>query len=395
MKTRIVSVDVVRGIVMVVMALDHVRDYFHITANTNNPLDLDTTTSALFFTRWITHFCAPVFVFLSGTSIYLQGLQRTKKELAIFIMKRGLWLIVAEFTLVAFAWTFNPHFNFLPMQVIWTIGMSMLIIGLLLYLNCSFRVILTLGLVLVAAHNLLDRYETHPGFMSNFWWDLLHSGKFSPYELIPGHFVVIVYPFPPWTGLMMVGYCAGLLFTPEFDISRRKRILIRSGLFLILLFVVLRFTNVYGDPIQWTKRETFFRTFLSFINVQKYPPSLLYLSVTIGPAMILLALTEKIRNGFSGFICIFGRTAFFYYVLHIYLIHFLAAVFFFARGHTFEEASKVGTQFPFRFVVPGEGYGLAMVYVIWLAVVLTLYPVCKRYDRYKRNHREKWWLSYI
>lgn len=392
---RIESIDVVRGIAMVIMALDHVRDYFHIGANLDDPLNLATTTPALYFTRWVTHFCAPVFVFLSGTSIYLQSLRKTKKELGVFLLKRGLWLIIAEWTIVAFAWTFNTNFNIIPFQVIWAIGISMFILGLLMLVNLSYKIILLLGIILVAGHNLLDIPESKPGFQASFIWDFLHHGVFTAYPITNNHVIMLVYPFVAWTGLMMLGYCAGVFFTSSYTTEQRKKMLSGTGLGLILFFVILRFSNVYGDPVDWSNQKNGLYTFFSFIKVNKYPPSLLYLAITIGPALILLALIEKIKNWCTDMMVVFGRTAFFYYILHLYLIHFIAALFFFARGHSFAEAKNVGRQFPFMYVAPGEGYGLPVVYLVWIAVVLLLYPVCKRYDRYKTAHKEKWWLSYL
>lgn len=392
---RIESIDIVRGLAMVIMALDHVRDYFHITANTDDPLNLATTSPALYFTRWITHYCAPVFVFLSGTSVYLQSLRKTSKELGVFLLKRGLWLILMEWTIVAFAWTFNTNFNIIPFQVIWAIGISMFILGLLLLARLSYSLLLVLGLVIVFGHNLLDIPESRPGFQAGFWWDLLHHGVFRIYPITGNHVAMLVYPFVPWTGLMILGYCAGKLFTPHFTPEQRRKILLRTGLALIAFFALLRFSNMYGDPSDWTRQDSPFYTFLSFIKVTKYPPSLLYLCITIGPALVLLAVIEQVRNRFTGIMVIFGRTAFFYYILHLYLIHILAAIFFFARGHSFADAKNVGAQFPFMYVAPGEGYGLPVVYAVWLGVLVLLYPLCKRYDRYKTAHKEKWWLSYL
>ncbi|MEO5946255.1 MAG: heparan-alpha-glucosaminide N-acetyltransferase domain-containing protein [Chitinophagaceae bacterium] len=395
MNKRIESIDIIRGIAMVIMALDHTRDYFHISANLDDPLNLDTTSPALFFTRWITHFCAPIFVFLSGTSIYLQSLRKTKKELSAFLIKRGLWLIVVEIVIITFAWTFNPQYNRIPLQVIWAIGISMVILGLLILIRLPYKAIFVLGIILVFSHNLLDIPESAPGFQASFWWDLFHHGVFSPYSFAPNHYAMLVYPFPAWLGVMMLGYCAGALFTTKFSPEQRKKILTSIGAGLILFFIALRFTNVYGDPVDWTTQKSGFYTFLSFLNVDKYPPSLLYLCITIGPALLLLAYMEKIKNSFTNAMVVFGRTAFFYYILHIYLIHLVAAICFFARGHTMEDAKNVGEKFPFLFVAPGEGYNLWVVYGVWLAVVIALYPLCKRYDKYKTNHKEKWWLSYL
>ncbi len=394
-KSRIESIDVLRGIVMVIMALDHVRDYFHISANVDDPLNLSTTTPILFFTRWITHFCAPVFVFLSGTSIYLQSLRKSKKELGVFLLKRGLWLILAEWILVGLAWTFDPFFHIIPFQVIWVIGISMVLFGILIMLRISYNIILATGILIVAGHNLLDFIEASPGFTTNFWWDLFHIGKFAQYQYAPGHVALIIYPFPAWTGVMMLGYCTGILFTSKYTEVRRKKFLIRSGITLIIIFIVVRFTNMYGDPVDWSVQKNGFYTFLSFINTFKYPPSLLYLCMTIGPALILLAYIEKFKNRFTDSMVVFGKTAFFYYIIHIFLIHIFASIAFFAREHTFSDAFTIAERTPFLFVIPGEGLSLAWVYLIWITVVIILYPICKIYNNYKYSHKEKWWLSYL
>lgn len=378
---------------MVIMALDHVRDYFHIGANTDNPLNLATTTPLLFFTRWVTHFCAPIFVFLSGTSIYLQSRRKTFPELRLFLIKRGLWLVLVELVIVSFAWSFNPHYDFVFLQVIWAIGISMIILGLLIQL--PFKLIFALGLIIVSAHNLLDIPEAEPGFKAGFWWDLLHHGSFIPYTYLPGHSAFLVYAFVPWTGLMMLGYCTGILFTQAYTSAERRKILLFTGMGLLLVFLIVRFINVYGDPVPWSIQRTPFLTLLSFINVNKYPPSLLYMCMIIGVALLLLLFIENHRNSFTRIMVIYGRVPFFYYLLHLYLIHLLAVIAFFARGHVASDIAKTGQQFPFYFVVPGEGYGLGAVYAIWLAVVIVLYPLCKWYNNYKTLHREKWWLSYL
>lgn len=394
-KTRIESIDIVRGIAMVLMALDHVRDFFHLGANLGDPMDLATTTGFLYFTRYITHFCAPIFILLSGTSIYLQSLRKTKKELGIFVLKRGLVLILFEWTIIALGWTFNPLFNIFPFQVIWAIGISMVILGLLILCRLPINGFLVLGLMIVCLHNLLDIPESAQGFKPNFTWDLFHYGHFAVYKLWHMHYAVIVYPFFAWTGVMMLGYCLGIFFGPNYSPIQRKKILLQIGLGLIVSFIIIRGINVYGDPHQWHTQKNIFYTLLDFFKVNKYPPSLLYVCMTIGPAIVLLALIEKIKNKFTSTISIFGRTALFYYILHIYLIHLVAAIFFFARGHTWNDVVTLGEKFPFLFIAPGEGYGLAVVYVIWLAVVLALYPICKWYDKYKTNHKNKWWLSYL
>ena len=390
---RIDSIDILRGIVMVIMALDHVRDFFHIEGNTDDPLNLATTTPILFFTRWITHFCAPVFVFLSGTSIYLQSLRKTKKQLSLFLIKRGLWLVVAEVLIVSLGLTFNPFYNFILLQVIWATGISMFLLGLIIHLPYKF--ILALGLIIVLGHNLLDIPEAAPGFKAGFWWDLFHHGQFAIYSFAPNHVIAIMYPFVPWLGLMLMGYCTGIFFTRQYQPEQRRKILIRLGISTIVFFVLVRFINIYGDPFTWAPQKNGFLNFLAFIKAHKYPPSLLYMCMTIGPALLFLALIEKVQNGFTNTMRIYGRTAFFYYLIHFYLIHFICMILFFARGHSMQDAVNSMKNLPFMFTIPGEGYSLWVVYFIWLAVVISLYPLCKWYDHYKTSHREKWWLSYL
>lgn len=268
-KKRVESIDILRGIAMAIMALDHTRDYFHIGANLDDPLNLATTTPLLYFTRWITHFCAPIFVFLSGTSVYLQGLRKTKKQLGAFLIKRGLWLIFAEWVIVAMAWTFNPVYDIFPFQVIWAIGISMVVLGLLILIRLPYPFILALGLVPVFGHNLLDIPESAPGFKPNFWWDIFYHGVFAIYPIIDNHNAMLVYPFPAWTGVMMLGYCTGVFFTQKYTAVKRRKILVQIGIGLIVFFVALRFTNVYGDPVAWSEQKNSLYTFLSFIKVNK------------------------------------------------------------------------------------------------------------------------------
>lgn len=388
-KKRVESIDVLRGLVMIIMALDHVRDYFHIAANTGDPLDLNTTTPILFFTRWITHFCAPIFVFLSGTSIYLQSLRKTKSELTAFLIKRGLWLILLEVGVVTLGWTFDLHYNMLILQVIWAIGISMVLMGCIV--RFPFQVVIVTGALIVLLHNLLDFPERDPNLHAGLFWDLLHHGKFVPYPLVGTHVFLIVYPFLPWTGLMMLGYGFGKIM----EIPDRKKILNILGFSLIGCFVLLRYINVYGDPLPWTVQRNGFYTFLSFINVNKYPPSLLYMCITIGPALLILSFLDSVRNGITEVLKTYGRVAMFYYLLHLFLIHLVAMILFFARGNTMEKAIAGKANSPFYFVLPGEGYSLPVVYLIWICIVALLYPLCKAYDRYKTNHKEKWWLSYL
>lgn len=394
---RIDSIDLLRGLVMIIMALDHTRDYFHIQGMTGDPLDLTTTTPILYFTRWITHFCAPVFVFLAGTSGFFQSLRKSKKELSEFLIKRGLWLILIEVFVMSFAFTFDIHYSLIALQTIWSIAISMTVLGLAIWL--PFNAIFVLGSVIVLGHNLLDFYEA--GLKSNPGWlySLVHRPGF--YKLWDGHNLLILYPFLPWIGLMMLGYCFGKLFL-TFEGVARKRMLIWLGAGIVIFFIALRLTNhagakyYYGDPLLWSAQKNSLYTFLSFMNVQKYPPSLLYMCATIGPAILFLAFSGNVKNRLTRFITVYGRVPFFYYILHFYWIHVLSAIFFLTRGHHFAEGIHHNVQgFLPNFLIPGEGYSLWVVYAVWIFVVVSLYPLCKWFSDYKLKHREKWWLSYL
>ncbi len=390
-RNRIHSIDILRGIVMVIMALDHVRDFFHSEAFMDDPMNLDTTTPWLYFTRWVTHFCAPVFVFLAGTSAFLMGQKKTKSELSWFLIKRGFWLILVEVIIITLGWTFNPFFNIIILQVIWAIGISMVILGLLVRL--PFLLILAVGLLLVVGHNLLDYNETGRYGQLGFWSDLLHSARFSAYKLWDNHFVWIVYPFLPWVGLMAVGYCFGAWFKSDVPAAQRQRKLIILGLSLIVLFVLLRFINAYGNPSQWSSHPRgFLYSFFSFMDVQKYPPSLMFLCATLGPSIIILAFLEKMKGRRTDFFLVYGRVPFFYYVLHFYIIHLFCVIAFFAAGYTTSQIVTPG--FPFLFRPPTFGFDLWVVYVVWIVTILVLYPICKWYGRYKATHKH-WWLSYV
>jgi uncharacterized membrane protein len=397
-RNRIQSIDILRGLVMVIMALDHVRDFFF-KANVAgggaslamDPTNMATTTPALFFTRWITHFCAPVFVFLAGTSIFLMGKKKSKSELSLFLIKRGFWLVFVEVIIITFAWTFNPFFNLLILQVIWTFGISMILLGLLIRL--PFWLIFALGFIIVFGHNLLDYESINKNLKGGFLADLLYFSNFSAYPIDKNHYIFIVYAFAPWLGVMMLGYCFGKLYESTVDAAWRKKILVRLGTGLLLLFIVIRLLKGYGDPVPFSQqpRGSVF-TFLSFLNVNKYPPSLAYLSMTLGAAMIFLALIENVQNKWTAFFKVYGRVPLFYYILHFYIIHIVAVVVFFAEGFSMNQISEPGN--PFLFKPSGFGFGLLGVYAVWLFVFLILYPLCKKYDRYKSTH-QKWWLSYL
>jgi uncharacterized membrane protein len=382
--TRIESIDLLRGIVMIIMALDHVRDYFHADAFLFNPLDLQKTNVALFATRWITHLCAPVFVFLAGTSAFLVGSRKGKRELSSFLLKRGLWLIVLEFTVINFAWFFNINFELMALTVIWALAISMIVLGITIYL--PFRVILVLGIILVFGHNLLDSIH-----IDSVWWSLLHEQ--SGFQL--GHFFIYVgYPLLPWIGTMFLGYCFGSLYLPSVKPEQRKKLLLQLGIAATLLFIILRITDVYGEPYKWTTQESSTFTFLSFMNVTKYPPSLLYLLVTLGPSLIFLALSENLKGTISQYVISLGRVPMFYYIVHIAFVHFIAL--FAAKATGFDFSDMVfNTWVTDSPNLRGYGFSLAVTYLVWITVVLVLMPLCTWYDGYKIRNKEKWWLSYL
>lgn len=386
---RIDSIDMLRGLVMIIMALDHTRDFFHVTAWTDDPMNLATTTPALYFTRWITHLCAPTFVFLAGTSAWFQSLRKSKKELSIFLIKRGLWLVLMEITIVNFSFGFDPAFHIVALQVIWAIGISMFLLGLLIWL--PYPVLLILGIMIVAGHNALDFFEAGKTSSPGWWYDLLHRPNMI--ALGKNYTLLILYPFLPWTGLMILGYCFGKLYL-QFEGTARNKMLVWLGIGLLLLFALLRYTNKYGNPFPWSSEKNGLYTFFSFMNVNKYPPSLLFMCATIGISMLLLAILSKLRNRFTDFITVYGRVPFFYYILHFYLIHILSAILFLARGHSFTEGTKNTGGFLPYFIATGEGVRLPVVYAIWLLVVLSLYPLCRWFSQYKQRHKD-WWLSYL
>jgi uncharacterized membrane protein len=387
---RIESIDLLRGLVMIIMALDHCRDLIHKEAFTGDPLNLATTTTFLYFTRWITHFCAPVFVFLAGTSAWLQSRHKTKKELSRFLITRGLWLILLEITVISFGITFDIHFGIFILQTIWSIGISMIILGLVIWL--PFKLILPVGLLIVFGHNFIDFAEVGRQGNVPLWWHFLHLPGVLP--LWDNHMLGIFYPFLPWAGLMMLGYCCGKIFT-DTEPERRNKILLWMGIGALVFFVALRATNIYGDPGQWTRQKTGLLSFLSFMNVQKYPPSLLYICATIGPALIFMAIIKNTGGWLAKIISVYGRVPFFYYILHFYLLHIISVILYLSRGHSMAAGVKGLPGLPFKFAVPGEGYSLWVVYAIWLATVIALYPLCRWYDKYKSNHKEKWWLGYL
>lgn len=386
--SRIGSIDLLRGIVMVIMALDHVRDYFHADNFLYSPTDLTKTSGVLFFTRWITHFCAPVFVFLAGTSVYLMSRKKSKKEVSVFLLKRGVWLIFLDLVILTFGWTFDITFQTLILNVIWMFGMSMIVLAALIHL--PLKTVLWASLIMVCGHNLLDGF-TVEGNPEAFGWAVLHEQDFFS---LGNRQILVAYPLIPWIAVMALGYCLGSLYTPGYDPVQRKKILVLAGSLAILLFIVLRVTNIYGDSSHWSQQDSALFSFLSFLNTTKYPPSLLYLTMTLGPALLFLAFTERVQNKISKILSVYGRVPLFYYVVHIYLIHVLAMLAAsLVPGYNWRDLT--GEMPWFAEKLKGFGFSLGVVYLVWITVVAALYPLCRRYDVYKQQHKEKKWLSYL
>jgi uncharacterized membrane protein len=369
MRNRIESIDLLRGIVMIIMALDHVRDYFHNDAFFYSPTDLNKTSGFLFFTRFITHYCAPVFVFLAGISARIYGSKRSKRQLSFYLLTRGLWLVLAELFIITLGWTFNPTYSLFNLQVIWAIGISMIILSALIYIKMPF--ILLTGILLIAAHNLLDNVHVPGNGITTFLWSFLHE----PGDFAFGHFNIYVrYPVLPWIGIMAVGYYFGGLYNPEYDAAKRKKTWLYTGAGAIVLFIILRSFNFYGDAAEWSKQKNTLFSILSFLNVTKYPPSFLYSLITLGPAVIFLSMTEKPLNIVTEKAAVFGRVPFFYYVIHLYLIHLFAIVGTIISGCHWSDmilSNRVNRVAELK----GYGFNLAIVYVVWLSLILLLYPM--------------------
>ena len=381
---RLDSVDLLRGVVMIIMALDHVRDFF--SSARFDPTDLTQTTTALFYTRWITHFCAPVFVLLAGTGAYLSlGRGRSKADLSRFLLTRGLWLALLEITVIKLAFQsidYTVTGGYI-LQVIWALGWSMVALAALIHL--PMRALVLVSAIMIAGHNLLDGIAPEAFGAFAWLWPLLHVPTATAGE--PGGAqVVVIYPLIPWIGVMALGYALGALLGREdlrFDATKRRRTLIALGTALTVGFVALRFANIYGDSSRWAMQKTSIFTLLSFLNTTKYPPSLLFLLMTLGPALIALALCEHWQGRSATFVRIFGRVPLFYYVMHAVLISNLAvAIWIYLERTGRQPTPETG------------GWGLPVVYLIWFGIVAALYPLCRWFAEVKARRRDAW-LSYL
>jgi uncharacterized membrane protein len=403
-RRRLDSIDLLRGIVMVIMMLDHTRDFVHVGAFQFDPTNLKQTTITVFFTRWITHYCAPIFVFLAGAGAYLQFMRgKSKSDLSKFLLTRGLWLIVLELTIVRFGIFFSLDYRFFGfLQVIWVIGISMIVLAALIHL--PLKLIGGFGVAMIFLHNLLDRFQVTgwrgpgtpiPGFGAKLWI-LLHQ-PFTLFPVLPfqSPVVVVVYNIIPWVGVMAAGYAFGSLY--RLDAVRRRRVLLAMGAGATVLFVLLRAINIYGDPSRWSSQKSLAFTVLSFLNTTKYPPSLLFLLMTLGPAMLALALFESgkdLAGGLRKALVTFGRVPLFFYLLQWYTAHAIAIIVGLMAGQPvawqWESPVNKFTHPP----IPGVGFRLWVVYVCWIGGVALLYPLCKWFAGVKAR-RKDWWLSYL
>ncbi len=385
-KNRIASLDVLKGLVIVIMALDHVRDYFHYSSYFFDPTDPALTTFPLFLTRFLTNFCAPAFSFLAGVSAFIVGRRKTPAQLSAFLFKRGLWLVFVELVIMDFGWCFDITFKSVHFQVIWSLGISMIILAGLIHLPK--KLILLFSCLLIFGHNLLDNIH----FGNNILWIFLHERKVL--LTTPDHILRAGYPIIPWVAVMSLGYWFGSFYDKTYDPSKRRKLFNIIGIAAILFFAVLRGVNIYGNLVPWGDYGNLQQTIYSFFNLSKYPPSLSFLLVTLGGTLLFLANTEKLKGSVVNFFSVFGRVPFFFYIIHIYLIHFLALIVAELTGFGWQK--MVLPALPFRVeALKGFGYNLGVVYLIWFLVVVALYPMCKAFDTYKQNNKDKWWLSYL
>ncbi len=385
-KNRIESLDLLKGLVIVIMAIDHVRGYFHYSSYFFNPTDPTLTTVPIFFTRFITHFCAPAFSFLAGLSAFMVGKRKSRNELSVFLVKRGLWLVFVELVIVNFAWYFDPGFRTVGFLVIWVLGISMISLAALIHLPK--KMIFMFSCVSIFGHNLLDNIH----YENSILWTFLHER--GPILTTPDHDFRVGYALIPWVAVMSLGYWFGSFYDKTYDPMKRKKLFNIIGIAALLLFLILRGTNSYGNLLPWEKYSNVEQTVFSFLNLTKYPPSLSFLLVTLGGAFLFLANTENLKGRLVHFFSVFGRVPFFFYIIHLYLIHLLALIV--AEFTGFGWQKMILPAFPSKVEeLKGFGFNLAVVYLIWMLVILILYPLCKKFDTYKQNHKEKWWLSYL
>jgi uncharacterized membrane protein len=382
-RTRLEAIDVVRGVIMILMALDHTRDFFGIPGQ--NPTDLANASAALFLTRWITYFCAPVFFLLTGTGAYLSLRRRSPGELSRFLLSRGIWLIFLDLVVArCIDYQFNVDYRVTMLLVLWALGWAMITLAALVRLPAS--LVTAFGVLLIAGHNLFDSVRS-----ANPLWSILHVPGFvlNTQE----HVVFVAYPLIPWIGVTAVGYGLGQVYS--WDADRRRALLLRLGIALSLAFLLLRGLNLYGDPSRWMRQKSALFTVLSFLSTTKYPPSLLFLLMTLGPALVFLGWVDRSTPSVLRPALLIGKVPLFYYLLHFALIHLLAVAtcqLRYGTAHWMFESPDLG-HYPFS-APPGWGYSLPVVYLVWAFVVVAMYPACRWFAALKARRTEAW-LSYL
>jgi uncharacterized membrane protein len=383
-RNRLTSIDMLRGLVLVIMALDHTRDMVMRPLSTDYGAAVDFASSgaALFFTRLVTHLCAPTFVLLAGVSAYLYGATRKRPtvEITRFLLSRGIWLVFIELTVIQFAWAFNLGTMHI-LQVIWAIGWSMIVLSALVWLPRM--AIGAFGALMIVTHNGLDSMQPLLSEASPLWV-IFH---------IPGRFTIgtwdflVIYPLIPWIGVMALGYAMGPYFVGENP--QRCGRLLQAGVLLTLAFVVLRLTNLYGDPVKWVVHPNGVDTLISFLSVTKYPVSLQFLLMTLGPALMMLGYFERVSGGLAQKLVTIGHVSFFFYVVHFYVIHSIAVLIGLWQGLGVRDMAVFFLYYPAQFGLP-----LAGVYIVWGVVILVMYPPCVWFAGVKARRRD-WWLSYL
>jgi len=385
---RFTSIDFTRGLVMVIMALDHVREFMHKTSMTHDPTNLETTTTVLFLTRWVTHLCAPAFVFLAGTSAYISMRRKNNlHESRKFLLTRGIWLLVLEFAVINFALWFDIHYRFLILEVIGAIGLSFIVLSFLLRLPS--RIIGIIGIILIIIQNLVHGIPVPSDPVAAFMFSVLFQPGLT--QLTPDHSFYTAYPLISWLGIMLAGFSFGEAF--NHDPERRKKIFFRSGLAVLSAFFIIRVLNIFGDPSAWSLQKNWVFTILSFLNVSKYPPSLLFTFLFAGITILLLSFSENYKSRLTGMISVYGRVPLFYFIIHLYIIHAGMLVVLFIQG--FGMKDFVFGAFRNGRPETGGGTGLAVVYILWIGLVLILYPICKWFGEYKAAHPEKKLLRFL
>ncbi|MEO7997218.1 MAG: heparan-alpha-glucosaminide N-acetyltransferase domain-containing protein [Gemmatimonadaceae bacterium] len=383
LRPRLDAVDVTRGLIMIIMALDHTRDYFGIPGQ--NPTDMATTTTALFFTRWITHFCAPTFFLLTGTGAYLSLRKKSPAQLSQFLFTRGLWLLFVEAVIMrCFAYQFNFDYRATFLIVLWALGLSMIVLAALVRFPTIVSTVF--GIAVIVFNNAFDGVKS-----TNVVWTVLHSPGFLLNT--PEHVVFVAYPLLPWVGVMALGFSLGQVY--GWSAQARRTFFLRAGIALIIAFLVMRGINSYGDPNRWSVQASNTMTFLSFLNTSKYPPSLLFLLMTLGPVMLLLRALDGGAPSVLKPALVFGRVPMFYFMLHFFLIHLLAVIVCYAQNgsaHWMFESPDLG-NYPFT-SPPNWGFALPIVYAAWLLVVLLSFPLCRWFAALKQRRSDAW-LSYL